>query len=76
MESMYNKTYKKPKKSISRKKNWCQIMFLTAKDSLFNYRFLSRFKFHPLDVNLSKILMFTNEKVLGHFEKILKNFEK
>ena len=44
-------------------------MFLNAKDALFNYRFHSRFKFHPLVVNLSKILIFTNEKVRGIFKK-------
>ena len=74
MTSMFNETYKKLKKSIS-KKNWCQIMFLNAKDALFNYRFQSRFKFHPLVVNISKILIFTNEKVRGIFKKFFKNFE-
>ena len=68
MASTFSETYKKLKKSIS-KKNWCQIMFLNAKDALFNYRFHSRFKFHPLVVNLSKILIFTNEKVRGIFKK-------
>jgi len=50
-------------------------MFLNAKDALFNYRFHSRFKFHPLVVNISKILIFTNEKVRGIFKKFFKNFE-
>ena len=66
----------KTKKNQFRKKNWCQIMFLNAKDALFNYRFHSRFKFHPLVVNLSKILIFTNEKVRGIFKKNSKKKKK